>query len=196
MRSMKSYFLLSLIFLAFIFCEASTAQTRPSLSFDLSAGSGATGTSDGSTRSRMASRSSSNTAAARALEREVFALINIERRKHRLADLAWNERLAELARLHSQNMAREKFFSHRGSDGSMVDDRADRIGLGSWRAIGENIAYMRGYDNPAELAVEKWLESTAHRKNLLGANWKESAVGVAITADGTYYFTEVFLVRN
>jgi uncharacterized protein YkwD len=55
---------------------------------------------------------------------------------------------------------------------------------------------MRGYDDPAELAVQKWLESTAHRKNLLGPNWKESAVGVAVTEDGTYYLTEVFVFRK
>jgi uncharacterized protein YkwD len=93
-------------------------------------------------------------------------------------------------------MANRKFFSHRGSDGSMVDERADRLGLGTWKSIGENIAYMRGYEDPASLAVAKWLESTAHRKNLLGPNWKESAVGVAITEDGTYYMTEVFLLRK
>jgi len=78
----------------------------------------------------------------------------------------------------------------------MVDDRADRLGLGAWRSIGENIAYMRGFEDPAGLAVAKWLESTAHRKNLLGENWKESAVGVAVTSDGTYYMTEVFLLRK
>jgi uncharacterized protein YkwD len=55
---------------------------------------------------------------------------------------------------------------------------------------------MRGFDDPAGLAVEKWMESAAHRKNLLTPNWKESAVGVAITEDGTYYFTQVFLVRK
>jgi uncharacterized protein YkwD len=184
--------------LAFAFCDGAVGQTRPpDISFDLRSDVSSTSAFDGSTRSRIADDlGNSATAAARALEREVFALINRERRRHRLAELLWNENLAEVARLHSQNMARGKFFGHRGSDGSMVDERADRLGLGTWRAIGENIAYMRGYDNPAELAVEKWLQSDAHRKNLLGPNWKESAVGVSITADGTHYFTEVFLVRN
>jgi uncharacterized protein YkwD len=78
----------------------------------------------------------------------------------------------------------------------MVDDRADRVGLGTWKAIGENIAFMRGFDNPSAIAVEKWMESTAHRKNLLTPNWTESAVGVVITADGTHYFTQVFLNRK
>lgn len=135
-------------------------------------------------------------ARASVVEREVFARINAERLKNDLPELEWSENVAAVARLHSQDMAREKFFSHRGSDGSMVDDRADRMGLGLWRSIGENIAYMRGFDDPAGLAVSKWLQSAAHRKNLLGPNWKESAVGVSITADGTYYVTEVFLLRK
>ncbi|MEO8041729.1 MAG: CAP domain-containing protein [Acidobacteriota bacterium] len=130
------------------------------------------------------------------IEQQIFALINAERSKNGLSELEWSESLAAVARMHSEDMANVKFFSHRGSDGSMVDDRADRLGLGSWRSIGENIAYMRGFDDPAALAVEKWLESAAHRKNLLGPNWKESAVGVAMTDDGTYYMTEVFLLRK
>ena len=193
MRSMKFSAVLSLIILTLLFCHGAQGQAVANLSFD--AGSDQR-TSDGSTRSRIANEGGATTMSARALEREVFALINAERRKHNLRELIWDESIAAVARYHSQNMAREKFFSHRGPDGSMVDDRADRLGLGTWHSIGENIAYMRGYENPAQLAVEKWMESTGHRKNLLGPSWKETAVGVAITADGTYYFTEVFLLRN
>ncbi len=79
-------------------------------------------------------------AAAGKLERNVFELLNGERRSQGLPALEWSDEVAAVARLHSQNMAEEKFFSHRGSDGSMVDDRADRLGLGAWRTIGENIA--------------------------------------------------------
>lgn len=135
-------------------------------------------------------------AAAAKLERKIFSMLNSVRRAEGLSELEWSDDVAAVARLHSQNMAEAKFFSHRGTDGSMVDDRADKIGLGAWRTIGENIAYMRGYDDPAGLAVEKWMESTAHRKNLLGPNWQQSAVGVAITPDGTYYMTQVFLLRK
>lgn len=129
------------------------------------------------------------------LERKVFSLLNAERRAQGLTELVWNDDVAAVARLHSHNMAEVKFFSHRGSDGSMVDDRADRLGLGQWRTIGENIAFMRGYDDPAALAVQKWMESVAHRKNLLGPNWQQSAVGVSIANDGSYYMTQVFLLR-
>ena len=172
------------------------SQTRANTVLDVQLAAGAGPGPTGSTRSRMVKTVGESTPTAGELEQEVFTLVNAERNKNGLNTLEWNESLADLARLHSRDMASRKFFGHRGSDGSMVDDRADRIGLGIWRSIGENIAYMRGYDGPAQLAVQKWLESTAHRKNLLGATWKESAIGVAIAADGTYYFTEVFLLRR
>jgi uncharacterized protein YkwD len=192
---MKPPFALIFLILAF-FCGNSTAQKRASMNFDLRPDAGLVDDS-GTTRARFAlSPNQPNRPSAAAIEHQVFVLINAERAKNGLSALEWNESVAAVARLHSEDMAHAKFFSHRGSDGSMVDERADRLGLGSWRSIGENIAYMRGYDDPAELAVQKWLESTAHRKNLLGPNWKESAVGVAMTEDGTYYMTEVFLFRK
>lgn len=92
-------------------------------------------------------------------------------------------------------MADLKFFSHRGKDGTMVDDRADIFGLGQWQAIGENIAYMRGYQDPCEFAVDRWMQSATHRDNLLNKDWSETAVGIAIAGDGSYYFTQVFLLR-
>jgi uncharacterized protein YkwD len=195
---MKSPFFLLLLL---TITTASFAQGNKTLKFDLRPGqSEPSAAVAGVTRTRVADGSSiyrePASSAAGDLERRVFKLLNDVRREQGLQDLEWSDDVAAVARVHSLNMADEKFFSHRGSDGSMVDDRADRLGLGSWRVIGENIAYMRGYDDPAALAVEKWMESTAHRKNLLGPNWKESAVGVAITKDGTYYMTQVFLLRK
>lgn len=196
---MKSpfFFLLPILFLS----TASFAQGDLTLKLDLRPGlSEPSAAVAGVTRTRLAGESSSyrtpSSSTAGDLERRVFKLLNDVRKGQGLQDLVWSDDVAAVARLHSENMADGKFFSHRGTDGSMVDDRADRLGLGAWRVIGENIAYMRGYEDPAALAVEKWMESTAHRKNLLGPNWKESAVGVAITKDGTYYMTQVFLVRK
>ena len=112
------------------------------------------------------------------------------------AVLEWNDEVAEMARRHSENMAQFKFFSHTDLNGLLVNDRADTSGIGSWRAIGENIAYNRGYENPAESAVERWMQSPSHRENLLNNRWRESGIGIAVTEDGTYYFTEVFLLRK
>ena len=136
---------------------------------------------------------SKNTGSSQVLEREVFELINRKRAQNNLQQLIWSERAARAARLHSKNMASFNFFSHIGLDGKSVDGRANSVGLSNWRKIGENIAYNRGYSAPAEQVVERWMNSPAHRQNLLGGGWKESGVGITITFDGKYYFTQVFI---
>lgn len=130
------------------------------------------------------------------LEKTAFALLNQKRKENNLNSLEWSEPVAKIARIHSQNMAKYNFFSHRGIDGLMVDDRADSLGISKWQAIGENIAFNQGYENPVEFAVERWMLSPSHRENLLNNRWQESAVGVAIADDGSYYFTQVFLLRK
>lgn len=129
------------------------------------------------------------------LERRAFELANAERQAIGLRSLEWDDTLAELARLHSRNMAEYSFFSHRGLEGEMIDDRANRLGLRRWTGIGENIAYLNGYDDPTAVAVQKWMQSQAHKKNILNAVWQESAIGVAVARDGKVYFTQVFLLR-
>jgi uncharacterized protein YkwD len=131
-----------------------------------------------------------------AFEQTVFDLINQKRVESGDKPLLWSEALAVVARGHSQDMADHKYFSHRGLDNSMVSDRADRAGLLKWQAIGENIAFNRGYTDPLEKAVELWMGSTGHRQNLLDDHWRESAVGIAVASDGSYYFTQVFLLRK
>ncbi len=130
------------------------------------------------------------------IERIAFDLLNKKRVENGFKQLEWSEDVAKIARQHSQDMAEFKYFGHRGLDDSMVSDRADRSGLRKWRAIGENIAFNRGYKDPVEVAVQLWLESPSHRRNLLKSDWSESAVGIAVAADGSYYFTQVFLTRK
>jgi len=129
------------------------------------------------------------------LERRVFERINAVRAENALAPLVWDESVAELAREHSRSMAEHKFFSHRGLDGLTVDGRAETIGLGGWNGIAENIAALKGQNDPGETVIKNWLKSPGHRQNLLGGRWSQSAIGVAAAADGTYYFTQVFMLR-
>lgn len=90
-------------------------------------------------------------------------------------------------------MADYKFFSHQGLNGQLIDERATDLGIEKWKAISENIAFNKGYINPVEFAVERWMQSASHRQNLLNPRWQQSGIGVAITSDGAYYFTQVFL---
>jgi uncharacterized protein YkwD len=130
------------------------------------------------------------------LERQAFVLVNKKREESGLKDLDWNDQLEAVARLHSDNMAAYQFFSHKGLDNKYVSDRADAAHVGTWRAIGENIAFMRGYSDPVSMAVDLWLESPSHRHNMMDPNWNESAIGVGVSQDGSVYFTQVFLTRK
>jgi uncharacterized protein YkwD len=137
-----------------------------------------------------------SSAALSQLERRAFELINRKRGEKGLPPLEWNDDLANVARYHSRHMAEFKFFSHKDNEGLMVNDRADKFGLHDWRAIGENIAFNRGFEDPVEMAIENWMGSRTHRENLLSQDWIDSAIGLAVSDDGAYYFTQVFLLKK
>ena len=132
---------------------------------------------------------------ASAVEARTFDLMNAQRQANGLRSLEWDEQLIALARSHSQSMAVDKYFSHKDPSGGYIDSRAAKLGIFNWMAIGENIAFMKGYDDPATMAVEKWMQSTSHKKNILSSQWRDSAIGVAVAADGSIYFTQVFIAK-
>jgi uncharacterized protein YkwD len=167
----------------FVFCADSFAQSR-AISASFSAAVGETRPRAVTGDTPKASPISESKAFV--LEKEAFNALNQKRNANGLPALRWSDDLARLARLHSHNMADQKFFSHKGLDGSMVDNRADSLGIRGWLAIGENIAFSRGYADPVNVAVTQWMGSSAHRRNLLSEQWIESAIGLAVAPDGSY----------
>lgn len=143
--------------------------------------------------SRTASPVSRSLGTATETEARAWDLMNAQRQAVGLTSLQWDEQLVALARMHSASMAGGKYFSHKDQNGGFVDDRASRLGVNNWLAIGENIAFMKGYPDPATMAVEKWMLSPSHKKNILNGNWRQSAIGVAVADDGAVYFTQVFI---
>lgn len=126
-------------------------------------------------------------------EARAWELMNSRRLVTGLQPLQWDEQLVALARMHSASMASGHYFSHKDQAGGYVDDRATRLGILNWMAIGENIAFMKGYPDPASMAVEKWMLSPSHKKNILNGSWRQSAIGMAVGEDGAVYFTQVFI---
>lgn len=193
---MKKPFRSALLFLSLlaffsIVCPAQTEKSEPILTGQVVAHVG--NDKEGAlteTRPRVAG--DTQNVAVLAVERKVFELINRQRAENNLTPLEWSDEVAKIARLHSENMAKYKFFSHLGQDGLTAVERASSI---KWRLIGENIGMTRGFENPAQVACDGWMKSLGHRENLLNGNWQETGIGVAIAADGTYYFTQVFLAR-
>lgn len=146
-----------------------------------------------STPTRSTTSSNNSVGSANDTEARAWELMNARRQVTGLTSLEWDERLVSLARMHSESMANGGYFSHKDLNGGYVDDRASKLGIFNWLSIGENIAFMKGYSDPATMAVEKWMQSPSHKKNILNSQWRDSAIGTAVAADGAIYFTQVFI---
>ena len=146
-------------------------------------------------RANFVAASAASVAAPNAAERRAFELVNEERRARGQQPLVWDAELTALARRHSENMARQNFFSHTDRDGLDTADRAAVGGVCGWRAIAENIAYNQGFDDPVGFAVELCLQSSKHRENILRTSFTHAGIGVSRAADGRVYFTQVFVAR-
>lgn len=125
-----------------------------------------------------------------AYENEVVSLINAERSKAGLSPLTKQSQLTAAARLHSQDMACNDFFSHTSPTTGSPFDRIAAQGY-SYSWAGENIA--AGYGSAAAL-VQGWMNSPGHKANILSENFTQIGVGYAYWAGSTYgsYSTAVF----
>jgi uncharacterized protein YkwD len=129
------------------------------------------------------------------IERRAFDQTNVIRVKNGLAPVVWDPQLCRMARVHSERMASLGFFDHATPEGSKLKDRAHENGILHFRVIAENIAYNKGHDDPGGFAVERWMISAGHRVNILYVGFQASAIGSYVSADGSYYLTQVFIAR-
>jgi uncharacterized protein YkwD len=129
------------------------------------------------------------------IERRAFEKTNQLRVEQGMAPLAWDADLCRMARAHSENMARQGYFSHESLDGLHLKERARATGIPRFRVIGENIAYNKGYEDPGGFAVGRWMISPGHRANILYIGFQASAIGSYVSTDGSVYITQVFIAR-
>jgi uncharacterized protein YkwD len=120
-------------------------------------------------------------------EQAVLDATNAERRKAGLGELRPSAKLFEVARRHSENMAKQDTLSHE-LDGKTMADRVKAAGY-AYRAAGENVAFNQ--KTPTD-AVAGWMASEGHRANILNGEFTEIGVGRATNADGKPYWTQVF----
>jgi uncharacterized protein YkwD len=128
-------------------------------------------------------------------ERKAFELVNAERRARGERPLVWDAELTRMARIHSENMARQNFFNHKGPDGQGLRERSRASGISDFRALAENLAYNKGFADVASCAVTGWMHSEGHRDNILNEEFTRSGIGIARAADGRVYITQVFIAR-
>ncbi|MBZ8119679.1 CAP domain-containing protein [Roseovarius sp. LXJ103] len=89
-----------------------------------------------------------------------------------LAQLAPSDALTKAAAAHARDMAQNGFFSHTGSNGSSIGDRARKARYG-FCFIAENIAKGQG---SLDQVMSGWMKSEGHRRNILSPNASEFAL--------------------
>lgn len=118
--------------------------------------------------------------------RRLAQLVNAERRKAGLGELAWEDRLAQAALRHVRIMADEEELSHQFAGEPTLRERVSATGL-RFNDVGENVAY----DHGVELAHASFMASRGHRANIL--NPRYLAIGIAmVRRDGRLYVVEDF----
>lgn len=129
----------------------------------------------------------------RDLELAVVRLVNAHRVARHLRSLLADSGVARIAREHSRDMAEHRVsFGHDGFD-DRVKEAEHVFDLSE---IAENVAlnnYPRG--RTVTVAVRGWLGSAHHRHNIEG-NFDRTGVGIARSADGTWYYTQIFIAKS
>jgi uncharacterized protein YkwD len=106
-------------------------------------------------------------------ERALFDAANRERAAQGLAQLRWDDALANAAHQHALLMAQRNTLSHQFPGESALQDRARLTGA-RFTEIAENVA-----EGPSADAIHSsWMHSPPHRANLLDPEL--TAVGIAV----------------
>lgn len=120
-------------------------------------------------------------------ESEVVRLVNLERTSRGLSPLRSNWELARVARIKSEDMSRNRYFSHTSPTYGSPFDMMKNFGI-RYTAAAENIAY--GQRTPQSV-VTGWMNSAGHRANILNGNFNQ--IGVGYFNAGTPYWTQMFI---
>lgn len=146
-------------------------------------------------------------------EQLILVYTNKERIEAGLGQVEWSGGLALVARDHSLDMIDRDFFEHVNPDGQDPTDRfVEMYGYAPEKAlgpaeyivgVGENLGQITfqsdvegcgeigGPDSAAACQVNSWMDSPAHRANILDAKYTHLGVGAAVTGE-THYITQVF----
>ena len=122
-------------------------------------------------------------------EQKVLRLTNQEREARGLETLELNQSLTRVARIKSEDMRDNNYYSHDSPTYGSPFDMISHYDI-SYRMAAENI-HMTPLT--PEKAVQDWMDSEGHRANILNSSFTEIGVGFAYTEDGTTYWTQLFI---
>ncbi len=102
---------------------------------------------------------------------------NEKRLSRGLEPLVASDLLNLAAQRHAQDLLDRHYYDHRDLEGGQARDRIRRVGYERPRTVSENLA--KGLFEPAEV-VDRWMNSSGHRANILGPRVSEVGFGVAV----------------
>lgn len=120
-------------------------------------------------------------------EKEMFSLVNQERKKVGLPELTWKIELVLVARAHAKDMWEREYFGHLSPEGEDVGDRLDEA-LISYQLAGENLALAPSL----QTAHTGLMNSEGHRKNILNLEFKRIGIGVIDNGVFGKMFVQIF----
>jgi uncharacterized protein YkwD len=116
---------------------------------------------------------------------------DVRRRQHRI-ELRRDPALDRVARAHSADMAARGYLAHETPEGLSPLDRLERAAITGFTLAAEN-AGRTDRSDPVREIVEGWQLSSEHRRNLLAPAFNTTGVGAARAADGSLYFTQLYV---
>ncbi|MCB1171399.1 MAG: CAP domain-containing protein [Leptospiraceae bacterium] len=172
MRARLIYFLFLMAFLAY--CQApdlkdrrvqvdpDTGKAQPHPSIPLENQPPSPGPTEGQENVKLSAE-----------EARFVQLVNEHRKKVGCDPLKLNPVLMQVARNHTNDMARRDFFSHTNPEGESPFDRMKKAGL-RYSLAAENIAFGQ---RDAREVLQSWLSSPGHRRNIENCRLKEHGIG-------------------
>jgi uncharacterized protein YkwD len=122
-----------------------------------------------------------------AAKTRVVELVNGERGKNGCGPVHADTRLDQAAQGHSADMVKRNYFSHDTPEGVDPWERARAAGYTT--PTGENIAAGQ---HTADDVVTSWMNSPGHRANILNCDSHAIGMGLARSAEGQPYWTQMF----
>lgn len=121
---------------------------------------------------------------------QMLQLTNAERTSRGLRALVACRPIAVAAQGHSAWQAQHQVMSHTGVNGSSHADRMTWAGY-RWNWAGENVAVGDVSYTVADV-VKAWMDSPAHRANILSTNYVHIGFGRSVAGNGAVHWTQNF----
>ncbi len=139
-----------------------------------------------------AARSAGADAKLSRLEADLHRNVNAVRTRHGLVPLRRDAALDAVARAHSEDMASRGYLAHENPEGLDAAGRLRKAGRSGFSLAGENVGLTNRPSANREI-LSGWLTSPVHRRNLLAPVFNAAGLGIARAADGTLYYTQLYV---